>query len=125
IPFYTLPDAETIQRKPLSDTTHLEHPFRPHQYVFDINDYEAYIDQCHYILNRSCGRAALLRGGYLWRVAVSEVSFDKVLAGPSGLSLDPDETFAVTLSNGKKYVDDSLKESEILALTGVYSCAAG
>ncbi|KJA14676.1 hypothetical protein HYPSUDRAFT_124027, partial [Hypholoma sublateritium FD-334 SS-4] len=101
-----------------------QHPYRPHGYIFDISDYAAYIDRCRYvILHRSSGRAVLLRGGYLWRVAVSEVSFDRVLAGPSGLSLNSGEMLVVTLSNGKKYVDDSLRDWEINLLTGVYNCA--
>ncbi len=123
IPFYTLQDAETLPTKPLSNAKISEHPFRPYEFVFDIRDYEAYVNQCRYILYRSRGRVALLRGGYLWRVAVSEVSFDKVLAGPSGLSPDLSEMFIVTMPNGQKYVDDALKDSEILTLTGVYNCA--
>ncbi len=59
----------------------------------------AYIERCRYImLYRTIGRTALLRGGYLWRIAVSEVSFERVLSGPSGLSSDPDEMIVVTLS---------------------------
>ncbi|KJA19630.1 hypothetical protein HYPSUDRAFT_122121, partial [Hypholoma sublateritium FD-334 SS-4] len=63
IPFYTLQDAETLSKKALSDAIVSEHPYRPYEFVFDICDYKAYINQCCYILCRSRGRVALLRGG--------------------------------------------------------------
>ncbi len=70
-------------------------------------------------------RAALLRGGYFWRVAISAMYFDAVLDGPSGLSANEDDMFSVTLSDGKKYVDDELTEEETTMLLGTYICRTG
>ncbi|KJA14963.1 hypothetical protein HYPSUDRAFT_149719 [Hypholoma sublateritium FD-334 SS-4] len=70
-------------------------------------------------------RAALLRGGYLWRVALSAMYFDVVLDGPSGLSSRKDEMFSVLLPDGKRYVDDELTEMETYTLLGTYVCRTG
>ncbi len=51
--------------------------------------------------------------------------FDAVLDGPSGLSANEDDMFSVTLSDGKKYVDDELTEEETTMLLGTYICRTG
>ena len=70
-------------------------------------------------------RAALLRGGYIWRVAVSQVDFKSVLDGPTGLYSDQAKMLTVTLPDGKQYVDDTLTESEIFSFMGGYNCETG
>ncbi|KJA12708.1 hypothetical protein HYPSUDRAFT_152286 [Hypholoma sublateritium FD-334 SS-4] len=70
-------------------------------------------------------RAALLRGGYIWRVAVSHVDFKSVLNGPTGLYSGQGEMFTVVLPDGKQYVDDALTETEMSLLIGGYKCETG
>ena len=125
IPFYTLQDWETLPlRSPCSQSL-WEHRFRPEKYIFTLRDYVAHVAQCSVFLQQPRSRAALLRGGYLWRASVSVISFNKVLEGPSGRSMDPTEMFIVTLPGGKRYVDDALTETEISLLSGVYQCPTG
>ncbi|KJA21984.1 hypothetical protein HYPSUDRAFT_202479 [Hypholoma sublateritium FD-334 SS-4] len=124
IPFYTLQDWETIPLRPSYDQRCI-HPSRPFKYNFTLRDYVAYVAQCYVLLCQPRLRAAILQGGYLWRAAVSVVSFNKVLDGPSGRSIDPTKMFVVTLPDGKRYIDDALTETEIALLLGVYQCQTG
>ncbi|KJA13948.1 hypothetical protein HYPSUDRAFT_110829, partial [Hypholoma sublateritium FD-334 SS-4] len=98
-------------------------PNRPVNYQFTIRDYAAYMEQCEVLLGQPRSRAALLRGGYLWRASVTTVSFDNVLNGPSGRASNQDEMIVVTLPNGTQLVDDALLESETLLLLGMYNCS--
>ncbi|KAJ3488168.1 hypothetical protein NLJ89_g11641 [Agrocybe chaxingu] len=57
---------------------------RPPKHVFSTRDYEAYIqDRTSLLRNPRVGRAALRRGGILWRLAITAVSFQDVLNGPT------------------------------------------
>ncbi|KJA12662.1 hypothetical protein HYPSUDRAFT_119721, partial [Hypholoma sublateritium FD-334 SS-4] len=100
-------------------------PVRPVGHVFTLLDYTAYLNQCRVLMQQTRLRAALLRGGYLWRVALSAMYFDIVLDGPSGLSSRGDEMFSVLLPDGKRYVDDELTEAETYILLGTYVCRTG
>ncbi len=125
IPFHTLQDANTLHAVQHDKQRYSKHPYRPVNHQFTIRDYAAYLEQCEVICAKRRARAALLRGGYLWRVSVASISFDTVLNGPSGRATSQDEMFIVTLPNGVQLVDDALLESEILLLSGMYNCATG
>jgi hypothetical protein len=73
--------------RPLQDPPKLEIPYRLPGYVFTKRDYDAYLSQCAVILNGPGGRAALMRGGIIWRIAKQMTSFEVVLIGPSSHSL--------------------------------------
>jgi hypothetical protein len=101
-------------------------PMRLSGYTFTKRDYDAYLHQRAAILSGGAGRAALLRGGILWRLAVPEISVDSVLRGPSpsvlvhrdGVSVeDPDL--------GNRLWDDELSEDAILLICGTYKCFTG
>ncbi len=125
IPFHTLQDARTLHMAQHDERRYSKHPYRPANHEFTIRDYAAYIEQCEVICEQPRTRAALLRGGYLWRISVTNISFDSVLNGPSGRAMSRDEMFTVTLSDGTQLVDDMLLESEILLLSGMYNCSTG
>ena len=125
IPFYTLQESNTLHRV-LHDTEKpSQRPVRPVDHKFTLLDYTTYLDQCRVLMQQKRLRAALLRGGYLWRVALSAMYFDAVLDGPSGLSSREDEMFSVTLPDGKQYVDDQLTAAETYVLLGTYVCRTG
>lgn len=107
MPFHTLQDTETLQHLSSAHARDYEPPFCPSNYVFVLRDYAAYHDQCEAAAKHLCAHTALLQGGYLWRVTIPWVIFERVLAGPSGLSPNLDGMFVVTVPNGKQYVDDS------------------
>jgi hypothetical protein len=118
--FNTLLPLKDIPRPlPHSD---LYIPMRLSGYTFTKRDYDAYLHQRAAILSSAAGRAALLQGGILWRLAVPEISVDSVLRGPSpsadGVSVeDPDL--------GNRLWDDQLSENAILLICGTYKCFTG
>jgi hypothetical protein len=57
-------------------------PIQSPGYKFTRKDYDAYQRQCSVIFGQPRARAALLRGGIVWRLAVEILSWDKVLHGP-------------------------------------------
>lgn len=65
-------------------------------------------------------RAALLKGGFVWRVALDYMSSSEIVRGPCGVHDDPKHMFTVKDSYGTEYVDDELTGEEFDALCGMY-----
>jgi hypothetical protein len=126
IPFHTLQpranalQASHVQRQSLA-------PFRrPHEYIYGSRDYLAYRERCHTILSHPRGRAALMHGHFMWRLALRSVRWEAVYKGPSGWSSDPDEMLvAQDPSSGAEYFDDKLTMEEQEVLCGTYHCLTG
>ena len=101
-------------------------PVRLPGYKFTRRDYDAYVRQREALFATPRGRAALLRGGIVWRLAVEMLSIDEVLGGPSldvvvrwsGLCL-PRST------PGQSLCDDDLTHEELSLLSGTYICQTG
>ncbi|KAF9521992.1 hypothetical protein CPB83DRAFT_727222, partial [Crepidotus variabilis] len=93
---------------------------RPAKYTFTKSDYVAYRKQCQAILQHPCGRAALMDGGYYWRLAMGLVKWEDVLKGPSGLSLNMDEMVVIDDKVHGLLIDDRLTVKEANALCGTY-----
>ncbi|CAA7270753.1 unnamed protein product [Cyclocybe aegerita] len=126
IPFRTLQLSSTVRRAPIVSKLQQKHPFHPPSYTFTIDDYHAYLDRCGELLKSPHGRAALLTGGYIWRIAISSVSLDSVMLGPTGWSTKPEEMLVVREpSTGKEYIDDQLTEHELEILSGLNICMMG
>jgi hypothetical protein len=98
--------------------------YRPTGYKFDLLDYHAYVFHRRAFLRSPRGRAALLYGGVVGRIARSEVSVEDVVAGPTDdVLLD-----GVRLWDGHSssaYWDDCLTSQEIDLVCGVYHVATG
>ena len=95
---------------------------RPIKHTFTGADFEAYEYSRGYIFRDfRLGRAALLSGGILWRLAVEEVAPDLVLDGPDSLSSELGIGFHLrNEKDGLVYVDDQLTESETANIVGMY-----
>ena len=97
-------------------------PQRPARYRFTKADYEAYLNCRSRILRRPRIRAAILCGGYLWRLTIRCVSVDELLKGPVGggslLAINNDE-YPLLLD------DDKLTSNEMDWIVGMYICATG
>ncbi|KAI8989149.1 hypothetical protein BD414DRAFT_415633 [Trametes punicea] len=87
-------------------------------------DYAAYEERAYQILSSPGGRAAILQGGIVWRLALEILGEDAVsyaLKGPSsdvsryGRALQP--------SRGPLYYDDALLPEEIDIICGTYKIA--
>ena len=96
-------------------------PYRLSGYKFTRRDYEAYLHQRTRILAGPRGRAALLRGGFVWRLAMQTMGFDDVLKGPSSEVSIHRNGYKVN----KNLWDDELTEIELDLICGAYVCFTG
>jgi len=125
IAFHTLQPLETLLQTPDIPRNLTPHT-RENGYTFSTCDYLAYREHCHTILNHPRGRAALMHGHFMWRIAFRSVMREAVYNGPSGWSTDTDEMVVVRdPSTGRKFIDDKLSTVEQLALSGTYHCLTG
>jgi hypothetical protein len=126
IPFHTLQPSGTILRMPDVPRPCLRPLARNEGYAFGSQDYLAYREHCHTILDHPRGRAALMHGHFMWRIAIGSVLWEAVYRGPSGWSVDTDEMVVVRDPyTNMEYIDDSLSTSEQDALCGTYHCLTG
>ncbi|KAH7917231.1 hypothetical protein BV22DRAFT_994182, partial [Leucogyrophana mollusca] len=95
--------------------------FRDANYVPRVGDYEAYLYLRDELLHSPRGRAALMKGGIIGRLASEDLDHTCVLNGPSdslryGNGIAADGTF---------YWDDDLSPSEQDLICGVYKVSTG
>ncbi|KAF6758404.1 hypothetical protein DFP72DRAFT_1065094 [Ephemerocybe angulata] len=88
-------------------------------------DYDQYLHQAHLLLNKeSCARAAIRRGGIIWRLAVEYgVQPASVISGPPTPRARTGHGTLRYIQNGCYFVDDALNSDEECAITGVYIAA--
>ncbi|KAG6818734.1 hypothetical protein H0H93_002305 [Arthromyces matolae] len=92
--------------------------FRPRGYVPDVNDYNAYVAHRDHLFSSFIGRASLLAGGIVARLAYSTVRFESVYFGPSDDVFDFGSCFCSDSPFG--YWDDCLTENDTDVICGVY-----
>jgi hypothetical protein len=73
IPFHTLISSSSVSRTPIVPHPSLVSPYRTKAHEFVIDDYCSYHARCASILQHPHGRAALMHGGLMWRLAVTVV----------------------------------------------------
>ena len=102
-------------------------PIRLSDYKFTQDDYYAYEQQRAALLSDPrVARAALLRGGIVWRLAVATLSFDDVLEGPTiAATLRRQGIVVKTDDNSVDLCDDGLSQLELDIICGLYHCHAG
>ncbi|KAF8799349.1 hypothetical protein BYT27DRAFT_7057922, partial [Phlegmacium glaucopus] len=88
---------------------------RPPLYKPRSDDYNAYLSARTNILQTHFGRAALLKGGLIARLARDTVGVSDVLSGP-----DPSSRFQFGTTGQVKLVDDRLSEYLLDVISGVY-----
>jgi hypothetical protein len=95
-------------------------------HVFTPFDYEYWKQRCQSVLTSQRGRAAILRGGYVRRLALDGgLSISEALKGPSGLHYDDALNFCAQDKGGVEYVDDDLTMNELDLLCGIYQSVTG
>ncbi|KAF9472480.1 hypothetical protein BDN70DRAFT_818581 [Pholiota conissans] len=96
--------------------------FRLANHIFTVQDFDAYMLRCQAILSQPQGRAALLYGGIIWRIAKEFLSIDGALAGPSvEVTAHRVGYIHPSKNDGIQYCDDALTENEVAAICGTYS----
>jgi hypothetical protein len=122
--FRTLLPLKEIPRSPIV-TNHIL-PIRLPGYKFTPKDYKAYQQQCQVIFSQTRARAAMLRGGIVWRLVLDILSFDDALRGPSLATTVHRQGLSVTdPQTGDRLCDDDLTQGELDLLCGAYICYTG
>lgn len=123
IPFRTWTPFTPPQRPPYP------HPsvglgWRNVDYKPDAADYASYAAARDEFLIRSLhGRAALLRGGIAWRLAIEALGMAPALSGPSTDVYDHGQF--IIPQTGTQFWDDALTEEELDLICGVYKVYTG
>jgi len=125
IPFHTLQPSSSILRAGNVYRPSMDIPIRSKGYIFLVEDYVSYRNRCNSILRHPRGRAALMSGTYVGRVAQNVVPLEWVFDGPSGWSLAAEDMIIVHDESGNEYIDDRLTENEKLVYTGCYRGRTG
>ncbi|KAG6819574.1 hypothetical protein H0H93_010595 [Arthromyces matolae] len=94
--------------------------YRPQGYVGDVNDYNAYVLCRDHLLSSFAGRASLLAGGIVARLASSAVRYESVYFGPSHDVFDHGSCFCSSQPSTGGYWDDYLTENDTDIICGVY-----
>jgi len=93
-------------------------------HVFSSVDYLDYVERRRQILISCCGRAALLAGGLLWRLALEHLGEESASFGPSSAVLEHGLGFVCTMEN-QVFGDDELTHDEIAVICGLYYQCTG
>jgi hypothetical protein len=117
----------TVKRLPLSVAPAITLPVRLPGYKFTLDDYYAYEQQRAALLSDPrIARAALLRGGIVWRLAVATLSFDDVLEGPTtAATLQCRGIVIRTSDDSVDLCDDGLSQLELDNICGLHHCLKG
>lgn len=126
IRFQTLLRVESTTQDKCLSKIYSPDSFRREDYRFTELDFDSAMLHSKNILQRGGGRAAMLRGGILSRIAQEFLSLDGVLDGPSA-EVTVHRTGFVTPAEweGYSYWDDDLTEHEIAIVIGTYSMYTG
>lgn len=122
IPFAT---AKPVNKPPRMPANHSEPTlgYRPLKYQFRLSDFAAYERKRDELLSGSAGRAALMQGGLVWRLAVDTVQSKRITNGP-GSSVAWNGKNIGDL-DGYTLVDDYLSPDAEDTLCGVYRVYTG
>ena len=121
----------TFAKLPLGIRYDLQEPFRhgvyrPSGYQFTAEDFEAALLDIQTVLRTYQGRAALLRGGIVARIAREYLDAYDVLEGPSVEALYCCHGLSVNAEDGiSEFWDDDLTEHEIATICGTYLMYTG
>jgi hypothetical protein len=126
IPFRTLLALPCSPRQKTITQPYIPSSHRETIHQFTIADFETAMLRCQAVLSLPQGRAALLQGGIVGRIAKEYLSVDGVLAGPS-LEVTAHRVGYLGSSGTTSilYCDDELTENEIAAICGTYTLYTG
>ncbi|RDB18819.1 hypothetical protein Hypma_014528 [Hypsizygus marmoreus] len=99
--------------------------FRPANYKPDELDFRAYVSSRDRLLRSPRGRAALLAGGIVARLAREVVDTNAILSGPSDSVFADGRCYWNGDSSSSGYWDDDLTQDELDKICGVYRVATG
>jgi len=127
IPFHTyIPASQLPHAYPEYPPVALS--YRPLGHRPRISEYAVYENARHLLLSRPYGRAALLQGGMVWRLALDD--FEHKEDAEYSVLLGPSEYVSVyqhvlRADDGQRFYDDGLSDTELDLICGVYKVATG
>ena len=99
-------------------------PYRSSDYVFTVADFLAYENHCRHLVIQSSGRAVLLKGGIVNRIASQHLDKNVALDGPSAAVVKYG-IGSCFIAEGIHYWDDDLDGEQIDIICGMYVCETG
>jgi hypothetical protein len=121
IPFRTLLPLNCSPRQVSFTQEFIPTSHRLVSHTFTVADFETSMLQCQTVLSSAQGRAALLRGGIVGRIAKEFISNDRVYEGPSVEVTAHRVGYLVPSGEGICLCDDDLTEHEVAIICGTYS----
>ena len=118
------PLRDVYSRSSLGDIVTIV-PIRLSNYIFKASDYDVYVRHRAMILSSPRGRAALLRGGIIGRLAREHLAIDSACLGPSSSVTVHRLGFNIVDGDGRRYWDDELTDDEINVICGLHRCYTG
>ncbi|KAH9479207.1 Enhancer of polycomb-like protein 1 [Psilocybe cubensis] len=116
VPLRLSPDTQTLR------AAYAATLFRKAGYEFSHHDFQASMIYSKAMVNQPRGRAALLKGGIISRIAREHTSLDGALEGPSIEVTEHHSGFVFhSVSDGSAYCDDEMTEDELAVICGTYS----
>ncbi|KXN84866.1 hypothetical protein AN958_11996 [Leucoagaricus sp. SymC.cos] len=125
IPFWTLQQKDTLKPASVDRIAPSLIPWRLHDHMFDSTDWEFYRKQCWAVMSLQRARAALLHGGFVWRIGLDYMDRREAARGPWGIHMDLSHMFSMRDTGGIKYVDDELTQDEYDVLCSIYRSYTG
>lgn len=117
IPFFTGKPVQSLPRP--NPTTRLTLEYRPTAYQFQPADFADYDKKKIDFLAGSAGRAAVTRGGIVWRLSREHIDIKRITRGPTS-SAAARGVFISNLDNGY-LVDDTLTQEDEDMICGTYT----
>jgi hypothetical protein len=122
IPFRTLLPLHCSPRQSTFVKPYTPKAYRLDNHKFTKADFDVAMLACQSVLTLPQGRAALLRGGIVGRIAMEYLSKDGVLDGPSlEVTVHRVGYLGPSGQGDTKFCDDHLTEDEIAVICGTYS----
>lgn len=126
IPFRTLVPLQCNLKQETISMPYSARTYRLVTHNFTKDDFDAAMLACQSVLKSPQGRAALLRGGIVGRIAKEYLSKDDVLVGPSiEVTVHQVGYIAPSGTNHTRFCDDQLTDNEIGIICGTYSLYTG
>lgn len=125
-PLNERPDSSSLRLIPRPQSHNVEHKVgKKTPYKFTVDDYREYEHRRAHILSEPYGRAALLKGGIVWRIAREVIRDGDALAGPSVTLTQDGFGSSIRSLDNSIWGDDSLSHVELEIITGRYDCSLG
>jgi len=124
IAFRTILPLEKIPKSPIPDVHFPSIHSAGH--IFTLDDFNAYKHHWDSLLRSPRGRAALLKGGIVWWLAMETVGVNECLEGPSIEAIVHRQGLVHPTADPTVVIcDDDLSIAELDLICGVYECFTG